>query len=580
MKNHVSGQEDFNSTKSELIPKEIKKETSMDPVKPEQEEKVADISKPILVIDNRVSTIKTLVKEEPKDCPKLWNAISVVMPPVSIKHEPAKKSEMHDDKKEMILENVSRTIKSDQQAKIPLKKRELKRSGGYDVSNHYSNVNHNNNNLNSNGSISTGGIIVRNPAVLPLKEQQIKREFPKENTDGEKGPTAIIAVPQKLIGKNSPADIYQTATREQYVGVGVIKGPIERKRPLNENDNSSNGHHGNGNVLKTEVGGTDSARQSVLVGKSMIKADNGPHPCSIPEDLVSKDVCDKSPDMAAKTSDLVEESPVIEEMQTTSVEEKVDKNDNKEDVVDLKNSTKAALSATEKTDVVIDDDGKDKSLKNPRKRRSQKAKSKLQAKEDGQNTERLFSIGEVLLKDAGDSEKIGHNDNEEVSSELQKEGIRLKIKIPLHRRTPELQHKDTEESETSNRRSLRRSARICKPSPKVADSSRDGKQDEKLKASSAAQDEEEFIVDEEVKVHPKEMDKKVDMEGQPKSLKVARQLFKYSTMNCTKSFYLCICFLFFTVLGQTATQAYSLVENSYKKLQIQRSTGSGGRSSR
>ncbi|XP_067246012.1 remodeling and spacing factor 1 [Chanodichthys erythropterus] len=534
LKNHESGQGDFNSNKSELIKltKEIKKETSMDPGKPEQPEKVAVISIPKVVIDNRVSTIKTLVKEEPKDCPKPWNAISVVMPPVAIKHEPAKKSEMHDDKKEVMFENVSRTIKSDQQAKIPLKKRELKRSGGFDVSNHYSNVNHNNNNLNSNGSISTGGIIVRNPAVLPLKEQQIKREYP---TDGEKGPSAIIAVPQKLIGKHSPVDLCQNAIREQYVGVGVIKGPIERKKPLHENDNSSNGHHGNGNVLKTEVGGADSARQSVLVGKSMVNADNGPHPCSIPEDLVSKDVCDKNPDVAAKASNLVEESPMIEEMQTTSVEEKVDRIDNEEDVAELKNRKIAALSAKEKTDV--EDDRKDKSLKSPRKRRSQKAKSKLQAKEDAQNTELLSSIGEVLVKDAGDSEKIGHNDNEEVSSELQKEGIRLKIKIPLHRRTPELQHKDIEESETSNRRSLRRSARICKPSPKVADSSRDGKQDGKLKASSVAQDEEECIVDEEVKVHPKEMDKKVDMEGQPKSLKAKRRhrrtrWSKIRTKNC------------------------------------------------
>lgn len=547
MRNHVSGQGDFtnttfNSNKIGLIPKDIKKETPMEPVKPEQEEKVAEISKPKLVIDNRVSTIKTLVKEEPKDCPKPWNAISVVMPPASIKHEPAKRSEMHDDKKEIMFGNVARTVKSDQQAKIPLKKRELKRSGGFDVSNHYSNVNHSNNNLNSNGSISTGGIIVRNPAVLPLKEQQFKREYP---TDEEKGPTAIIPVPQKLIGKHSPVDLYQTVSQEQYVGVGVIKGPIERKRPLNENDNSSNGHHGNMNVLKTEVGGPDSVRQSVLVGKSMVKADNGPHPCSILEDLVSKDACNKSPDVEAKVSNLVEESPMIEEMQKTSAEEKVDKIDNEEDEEELKNSKTAALSARENTDVVVEDDSKDKRLKSPRKRRSQKAKSKLQAKEDNQNTELLSSIAEVLVKDAGDGEKIGHNDNEEVSSELQKEGIRLKIKIPLHRRTPELQHKDIEESETSNRRSLRRSARICKPSPKVADC-RDKKQDGKPKASSEAQDEEERIVDEEVNVDPKEMHKKVDVEGQPKSLKVAQKLFISSPTNCTESFYLCkCCFLLF-----------------------------------
>ncbi|KAF4101098.1 remodeling and spacing factor 1 isoform X2 [Onychostoma macrolepis] len=518
LKNHVSRQGDFtnstfNSNESGLIPKDVKKEPT-NPIKPEQEEKVAEILNPKVVIDNRVSTIKTLVKEEPKDCPKPWNAISVVMPPASIKHDLTVKSEAHEDTKEPVFENVARAtnkLKSDQQAKIPLKKRELKRSGGYDVSNHYSNVNHNNNNLNSNGSISTGGIIVRNPAVLLLKEKQIGREYPK---DGEKGPTAIIAVPQE-------PKVDQMAAREQYIG--VIKGPIELKKPSNENDNSSNGHHGNGNVLKTEVGGTDSVRQSVLVGKSMVQADNGPLPCSIPEDL-SKDVCRKSPDVSAKVENLVGESPMTEE--TTSVEEKLEKADNKDD--ELKSKT-AGLSAGEKTDV--EDVGKDKSLKISRKRRSQKTKSKLQAREDGQNAS---SIGEVLEKDA---EKIGRNGDEEVSSELQKEGIRLKIKIPLHRRTPELQHKDVEESETSNRRSLRRSARICKPSPKVADS-QDRKQDGKLSASSAAQEEEECIEDEEAKVHPKkDMHKKVDTEVQPKSLKAKRRhrrkrWSKIRTKNC------------------------------------------------
>ncbi|XP_016402965.1 remodeling and spacing factor 1-like [Sinocyclocheilus rhinocerous] len=515
LKNHVSGQGDFtnstfNSNQSELIPKDIKKEP-MDPIKPEQEEKVAEVSKPKVVIDNRVSTIKTLVKEEPKDCPKPWNAISVVMPPASIKHDPAVKSEKHEDKKELVFENVARAVKSDQQAKIPLKKRELKRSGGYDVSN----VNHNNNNLNSNGSVSTGGIIVRNPVVLLLKEQKIRKEYP---TNEEKGPTAIIAVPQE-------PKVDQMAAREQYVGVGVIKGPIERKRPLNENDNSSNGHHGNGKVLKTEVGGTDSVRQSVLVGKSMVQADNGPLPCSIPEDL-SKDACDKSTDVSAKVSNLVEESSTIEE--TTSVEEKVEKVGNEEDVIELKSKT-VGLSAGEKTDV--EDVSKDKSLRGPRKRRSQKSKSKMQAREDGKNES---SLGEVLEKDA---EKAGRNEDEEVSSELQKEGIRLKIKIPLHRRTPELQTKDAEESETSNRRSLRRSARNCKPSPKVADS-RESKQDGKLLASSAAQDEEEHIEDEEAKVHPKkEMHRKVDTEVQPKSFKAKRRhrrnrWSKIRTKNC------------------------------------------------
>lgn len=491
LKNHLPGQVDFtNSTirsnKSDSISKEVKKETPMDLVKPEKE-KVTQNLNPRVVIDNRVSTIKTLVKEEPKDCPKPWNAISVVMPPASIKQEPAIKPEMNEDKKEMLFENLARTIKSDQQAKIPLKKRELKRSGGYDVTNHYSNINHNNNNLNSNGSISTGGIIVRNPAVLPLKEEQIKGQIP---SDGDKGPVGIITVPLEPIGK---LDI------NQYIGVGVIKGPIERKRPLDENDNSSNGHHGNGNVL-TKAVGKDSVRQSVLVGNSMVKEDNGPLTCSIPEDL-SKDGCNKRLDVSAK---VVEESTTTEEMEPTSVEETIEKRDKKE-AVELKNSK----TVGEETDVVVEDESKIKGPKGTRKRKSQKTKSKLQVREDSQKMKLSSNIGEVLEKNTGEGAKNGRNNDEEVSSELQKEGIRLKIKIPLHRRTPELQHKDIEELETGNRRSLRRSARISKPSPKVADG-RDGKQDRKL---SAAQDEDEHVEDEKAKVLSKKMDT-------PKPLKV------------------------------------------------------------
>ncbi|XP_026142811.1 remodeling and spacing factor 1 [Carassius auratus] len=511
VKNHVSGDftnSTFNSNESELIPKAIKKEAA-DPIKPEQEEKVAETLKPRVVIDNRVSTIKTLLKEEPKDCPKPWNAISVVMPPASIKHDPPVKSEVHEDKKELVFENVARVIKSDQQAKIPLKKRELKRS----VSNYYSSVNHCNNNLNSNGSISTGGIIVRNPSVLILREQQIGREYPN---DEEKRPMAIIPVSQE-------PKVDQMAAREHYTG--VIKGPIECKKPLNEVDSSSNGHHGNGNVVKTEVGGTDSVRQSVLVGKSTFQLDNGPLPCSIPEGLL-KDVWGKIPDVSAKASNLVEGSPTTEE--TTSVAEKVEKAD--EDDEELKSKT-AGLSAEEKNDVEFEDVSKDKSLKSSRKRRLQKTKSKLRAKEDGQNASKM---GEVLEKDA---DKIVPNDDEEVSSELQKEGIRLKIKIPLHRRTPELQNKDAEESETSNRRSLRRSARICKPSPKVADS-RDRKQDGKLSATSAAPEEEECMEDEEAKIQSKkEMHIKEDTDVHPKTFKAKRRhrrkcWSKIRTRNC------------------------------------------------
>lgn len=446
----------------------MKREPSPVAVKPERgvkdEVELKDLSKPksepIPVIDNRVSTIKALVKEESKDCPRAWNAISVVMPPV--------KQETQDDKKEM-----TKVISSDQQAKMPLKKRELKRSGGYDVSNQYGNINHNNNNLNGNGSISTGGIIVRNPAVLLLKEPHMISE--------EKMLTSTV--PQELnitssCEKQTPVEPYLKTIREQYVGVGVIKGPLERTSPAKD----KNGLHGNDST--SGAGDADGGRQSVLVGRSVIEADG-----SVPEELLSKDVSEMCPDVV--------ESPTTEDM-------KVEEN---------KNSQTPALSDKRQTDVTAENESEAKGLRSLRKRSFEKSKSKLHRRDEGENTKRSSSV--TRGGDADDQH--GRSDDEEVSSELQKEGIRLKIKIPRHRRTPELQHV---ESETSDRRSLRRSARICKPSPKVADI-RHQKPDQKLATSPAAQDDEEHAEDKEVDVQPrKEVDKKMEVEGQMKSLKV------------------------------------------------------------
>ncbi|XP_051952704.1 remodeling and spacing factor 1-like isoform X2 [Xyrauchen texanus] len=557
IKNCVSGQRDSNkstilSKESDLIPQNIKKETSTDPVNQEDKDEVefkgVKMSKHKLeqtpVIDNRVSTIKTLVKQEPKDSPRAWNAISVVMAPASIKLEPPMKEEACEDKKETTFENTPRTIKSDQQAKIPLKKRELKRSGGYDINNHYDNISHDNNNLNSNGSISTGGIIVRNPAVLLVKEQHTKSKFP---TEREEGPVATIAVPgtefpqdfsiNPTCGKHSPVDPCKQTVQEQYIGVGVIKGPIERKKPLTETGNSPvkdiNGRHGNGNVLNPDAGHTD-VRHSVLVGKTLIKADNDALPCSIPDDLLSKDISKMGQALSGKASNAVEqESHSIEELHKTTFEAKVGEKDNEEDVVKLKNCKVKALLTRGKSDIVGKDESQDNFLRSQRKKRLEKTKSKLQPREDRPKKEPSPSIIKVLDENGGEGEKSGQSDDE-VSSELQKEGIRLKIKIPLHRRTPELQYKGVEESETRNRRSPRRSARICKPCPKEANI-----QGRKQTTSSAAKDEEEHIEDEEVRVQPKkEIHKTVDMEGQTsKSLKARRRhkrtrWSKLRTKNC------------------------------------------------
>ncbi|GAA6091203.1 remodeling and spacing factor 1 isoform X2 [Tachysurus ichikawai] len=485
---------------------EMKRKGSAGPLKLEQERKeelelkALGTEAPKLdqtpVIDNRVSTIKSLIKDESRDTPRHWNAISVVMAPGSIKQELPEKTDSCKDKKEKTPEDFERAMKSDQQAKIPLKKRELKRSEGYDNS-HYSHVNNNN---NSNGSVTVGGIIVRNPAAL-------------EHT-GEK---KIAASP--ILGENSQAKESTESSqdralapnkREQYVGFGVIMGPIERKQtfPLPDGLGNStkprNGLHEDCDVksFKTEAAHAESIRQSVLVRKPSIS--QATHHLSMSEEMTLRvEHAESDAKVKALGADAKGRAALLLALPTDG-ENPIDCSDGKsvirsrteqEMVAKLEEacSTEELAGSRKAKATKIPDGGtgditgdqaaeenNSKGFKSSKKRRSDKAKLKLQSGEDWNKLE-----------------------DEEVSSELQKEGIRLKIKIPLHRRTPE----------------LRRSARICKPSPKLAEI-----QERKHTVPSAAREAEEHVDQEEERaLHKTDLHKKINSDGQIKSIKGKRR---------------------------------------------------------
>ncbi|KAG9272858.1 remodeling and spacing factor 1 [Astyanax mexicanus] len=459
-------------------------------VKPVVTEKPPTLEHP-LVIDNRVSTIKSLVKDEPRDSPRHWNAISVVKSPGSLKQELPTKTEAFRDKK---AEDVERAIKNDQQAKIPLKKRELKRSDSYD-SNHYSNINHNNNNVSNNGSVSLGGIIVRNPAVLALSDQQAGRNMELGGENKTLMPMAPCIGTGNLLKPSS-----EPATREHYVGIGVIMGPVERNRAFDQPENLTtptkdrNGLHGDGKIkFKAEMTPAENIRQSVLVRKPSLTPENSSiHHSSISESKIHKteqaDCEDSAPGKVSvgdldeplnfampkvsetavnevksviKVIPIEQSSPkavaTLEEAVTSSTCGNIEEEEEEEEEEELTEKKKPKM--TEQTpqsgQVEAMQENKGKGYKSSRKRRSEKTKVKMQP---GEAPNKLRCEGTT------------NNDDEEVSSELQKEGIRLKIKIPLHRRTPKLQlERARDDLQASDRRSLRRSARICRPSPKLAE---------------------------------------------------------------------------------------------------------------
>ncbi|XP_067289230.1 remodeling and spacing factor 1 isoform X1 [Pseudorasbora parva] len=73
-------------------------------------------------------------------------------------------------------------------------------------------------------------------------------------------------------------------------------------------------------------------------------------------------------------------------------------------------------------------------------------------------------------QESQDEDKTGEEQEEKTN--LQQEGIRLKIKIPAHRRKAELQKEEVKgdsESETTEGRCLRRSPRICRPTAKAVE---------------------------------------------------------------------------------------------------------------
>ncbi|XP_062309943.1 remodeling and spacing factor 1 [Osmerus eperlanus] len=143
-------------------------------------------------------------------------------------------------------------------------------------------------------------------------------------------------------------------------------------------------------------------------------------------------------------------------------------------------------------------------------------------------------------KDPEVKEKAAEGDKG--SSEVQEEGIRLKIKIPAHRRKADLlrEERGDSESDTGEGRSLRRSPRICRPTPKVVEF-----QDRKLERKQAAprvekgeekeeeeeedkEKREEEVDEEEKTLQKKTREKKLDEDGQPKTKGRKRRRTRWS----------------------------------------------------
>ncbi|XP_010868195.3 remodeling and spacing factor 1 isoform X2 [Esox lucius] len=393
------------------------------------------------VIDNRVSTITALVKEEHQALNNSpCNAVSVVMESISA----TTKQEVPP-----VKEETERALRTDQQAKIPLKKREL-----FGANRHHSNTLHNNNDMQSNqhhnchSSSASSSIIVRNPSVTQAKEEQVEVPLVEELTNGG-APFNGLGGVTGVIGH-----------------VGVICRPTSQQkncRSLFIERTTPGAEEGE----KPRAPDRERSRQSVLVRKSpgwgeigaSTPLESGGQERSAGGDKGVKDCNNKGEKVGERLEekDIEEEGDEGKKGRLGGLQTK-ERNDNPRD-------KEKSLGCNEEED--------EKKKSNSAEEHQSESNQTLEGKRD------LEIQREALRKETTPPTVVtgaGHGAGDRLgplkaSSELQKEGIRLKIKIPPHqRRESSVREEGEKGEEQGDGRSLRRSARICRPNPKKAES--------------------------------------------------------------------------------------------------------------
>ncbi|XP_054650253.1 remodeling and spacing factor 1 isoform X2 [Dunckerocampus dactyliophorus] len=401
--------------------KQVRTQERTPTIKQEVKEEKADDPPP--VFDNHVSTITSVIKTERTDSDAHKSAVSVVMATVTA----TSKQEVNKEE-----EAERAVVRSNQQAKIPLKKRELKLAESYH-SNHL------------NNKSSSSSIIVCNPAVIHSKDVSVappsgpaaSQQHPesvlkRELTNGR----ASLLLPHKE-GQNEAVSV---------IGhVGVIRGPPERVQTPCAGQEEENG-------CRAVEEDREVSRKSVLVRNAPIV-------------MEAVSVATTSPPQPAEGAERLE------------VEEKGKKTTKDEDKETAESVLQGQDTDSGSQGLHVEEEGskdmleKDTSI-------SGSAPSVTEPQQEGE------CINGGLVDQSSEKDIVHGSEHrsrplEEASSELQKEGIRLKIKIPPHRRN-KLRAKEQQREVSEGGRSLRR------PSSKATDG-----QKKKRKQTTREEEEEE-----------------------------------------------------------------------------------------
>lgn len=438
------------------------KQQQMQPIKVESTEVKEKMDCKSQSFDNRVSTITPLIKSEARDCDAPRNSVLVVMTPVAT----LTKTEMSKPE-----ESVQAVMRSSQQAKIPLKKRELKLAENY----------HHNHLTNCNSS----SIIVSNPSVTQTKnthgtEGKVSNPVgpPAGENLAQQHQLLVTASRQELT--NGRATSLTLLHREGHNGVighvGVIRSSSEHYSALGAQQDERNSLCSDQQHSATVEEEKEVRRETVLVrNKAAEEEPTALHPHILMGTQMDSILPESDlPEISEKTMDFLNVSSLH-----CSAEEQ-NKQAGEEEQLDRRTKTEVS-SYQQKSDVQEKSREKVPGLssakegsENTKEGRRSKAESNftdpplylkhLDSQGGGDDAETILGVKDTML---GSEER--QDPPEEACSELQKEGIRLKIKIPPHRRNrlrgrggKKQRDKESKHSVQEEGRPLRRSARISR----------------------------------------------------------------------------------------------------------------------
>ncbi|XP_017293498.1 remodeling and spacing factor 1 isoform X2 [Kryptolebias marmoratus] len=491
----TEGQTDnkINLVKEEIPFMQVVKQEETLPVEQENTEsavKEENVDKKPSAFDNRVSTI-TAIKPEPRDADSPKNARPIVMATtVSL------------TKLSKVEEAEWAAVRSNQQAKIPLKKRDLKLADSF----------HSNHLNNSNSS----SIIVCNPAAISSKDGKLLNSLGPLGSPAPLQQQVVVAPRQELTnGRASHLPHKEgqngvTGVLGQVVGhIGVIRSPSEYHRAPGAGQQEQNGPSSEPCGPRAVDEDKEVGRQSVLVRKGPSERETTPAVAFLPPDVAMEDQTREEPQPSPlKTEGPPEDTETKVGSVGASSLSSVTKRKTDEDPDKITEEEESGASRQQKDEELEEapercvaegvkgDPGKDSNISGQGD--SELSGTVLSLKTDKWDKTDQQGVNGGLasrarLKGSGFGSEQNQGPLEEASSELQKEGIRLKIKIPPHRRN-KLRKKGEKEEEKEREaqdegRSLRRSARICRPSSKAAESQR--KKPQKKQTTPARAREEE-----------------------------------------------------------------------------------------